>query len=98
MQRVIAVLVVSCPCAIGLAFPLADELATVALRRAGVFVRETDLWPRLGRIRRPGRDDRRAVELCEVIVERALDERRVTPKFKASVQEARWMLREPRCR
>lgn len=49
---VTAVLVVSCPCAVGLAFPLADELATVALRRQGVFVRETDLWPRLARIRR----------------------------------------------
>lgn len=49
---VTAVLVVSCPCAIGLAFPLADELATVALRRSGVFVRESDLWPRLGRIKK----------------------------------------------
>ena len=49
---VTAVLVVSCPCAIGLAFPLADELATVALRRSGVFVREADLWPRLGRIKK----------------------------------------------
>lgn len=49
---VTAVLVVSCPCAVGLAFPLADEMATVALRRHGVFVREADLWPRLGRIRR----------------------------------------------
>lgn len=48
---VTAVLVVSCPCAVGLAFPLADEMATVALRRHGVFVREADLWPRLGRIR-----------------------------------------------
>jgi Cu2+-exporting ATPase len=49
---VTAVLVVSCPCAIGLAFPLADEMATVALRRVGVFVREADLWPRLARIRK----------------------------------------------
>lgn len=48
---VTAVLVVSCPCAIGLAFPLADELATVALRRSGVFVRAADLWPRLGGVR-----------------------------------------------
>ena len=47
-----AVLVVSCPCAIGLAFPLADEMAAVALRRSGVFVRESDLWPRLARIRK----------------------------------------------
>jgi P-type Cu2+ transporter len=49
---VTAVLVVSCPCAVGLAFPLADEMATVALRRCGVFVREADLWPRLARIKK----------------------------------------------
>jgi len=49
---VIAVLVVSCPCAIGLAFPLTDELATLALRRHGVFVREGDVWPRLARVRK----------------------------------------------
>ncbi len=49
---VTAVLVVSCPCALGLAFPLADEMATVALRRRGVFVRAGDLWPRLHKLRR----------------------------------------------
>lgn len=46
-----AVLVVSCPCAVALAFPLADEMATVALRRHGVFVREGDLWAKLSRVR-----------------------------------------------
>jgi Cu2+-exporting ATPase len=49
---VTAVLVVSCPCAVALAFPLADEMATVALRRRGVFVREGGLWTKLGRVRR----------------------------------------------
>ena len=49
---VTAVLVVSCPCAIGLAFPLADEMATVALRRRGVFVRAGDLWAKIGRVRK----------------------------------------------
>jgi len=49
---VTAVLVVSCPCAIALAFPLADEIATVALRRRGVFVREGDLWSKLSRVRK----------------------------------------------
>jgi len=49
---VTAVLVVSCPCAIGLSFPLVDEMATVAMRRSGVFVRAADLWPRLGRVRK----------------------------------------------
>lgn len=49
---VTAVLVVSCPCAIGLAYPMADEMATVALRRSGVFVRDGGVWPRLARIRK----------------------------------------------
>jgi P-type Cu2+ transporter len=47
---VTAVLVVSCPCALGLAFPLAEEVATVALRRRGVFVRAGDVWPRLRKV------------------------------------------------
>ncbi|HET7536437.1 MAG TPA: heavy metal translocating P-type ATPase metal-binding domain-containing protein [Candidatus Didemnitutus sp.] len=51
-SAVTAVLVVSCPCAIGLGFPLVDELATMALRRSGVFVRRTDLWPRLAAVRK----------------------------------------------
>ena len=45
-------LVVSCPCALGLALPLSDEIATMAARRSGVFVRENDLWARLGRVRK----------------------------------------------
>ncbi|MFM1852045.1 MAG: hypothetical protein RIS54_1729 [Verrucomicrobiota bacterium] len=49
---VTAILVVSCPCAIGLAFPLAEEMASVALRRRGVFVRNPSLWPRLQRVRK----------------------------------------------
>jgi Cu2+-exporting ATPase len=48
---VTAVLVVSCPCAVALAFPLADEMATVALRRRGVFVRNGGLWTKLSRVR-----------------------------------------------
>jgi Cu2+-exporting ATPase len=48
----VAVLVVSCPCAIGLALPLADEIAAAKLRRRGVFVRENDLWSKLGRVRK----------------------------------------------
>ncbi len=47
---VTAILVVSCPCALGLAYPLAEEVATVALRRRGVFVRAADLWPRLRKV------------------------------------------------
>lgn len=48
---VTAILVVSCPCALGLAFPLVEEWATVALRRRGVFLKAADVWERLRRVR-----------------------------------------------
>lgn len=52
LQVLISVLVVSCPCAAGVAIPMADELATTGLRRHGVFVREPGLWGRLGSVRK----------------------------------------------
>ena len=51
-QVLVSTLVVSCPCASGVALPLADELAASRLRRRGVFVREQGLWSRLARVRK----------------------------------------------
>lgn len=48
----IAALVVSCPCALGLAWPFADETALARLQRSGVFVTTHTFWNRLGRVRR----------------------------------------------
>lgn len=50
-QVLISVLVVSCPCAIGVAWPLADETAAAALRRRGLFLKADNFWGRLGQIR-----------------------------------------------
>ncbi len=47
-----AVLVVTCPCAIGIAIPLAHELTFQRLRRAGCFVRSGDLVDRLVRVKK----------------------------------------------
>ena len=47
-----AVAVVSCPCAIGIAIPLAHELAHAGLRRLGLFVRRSDFLHRCRAIRR----------------------------------------------
>jgi Cu2+-exporting ATPase len=47
-----ALLVVTCPCAIGIALPLAYELTFQRLRRAGAFVRGGDLLDRLPRARK----------------------------------------------
>ncbi len=52
VQAMISVFVVSCPCALGVAIPLADDLAASAMERLGVFVRTATLWPRLRRVRR----------------------------------------------
>lgn len=51
-QAMISVFVVSCPCALGVAIPLADDLAASAMERLGVFTRTASLWPRLRRVRR----------------------------------------------
>jgi Cu2+-exporting ATPase len=50
-QAMISVFVVSCPCALGVAIPLADDMAASAMERLGVFVRTATLWPRLRRVR-----------------------------------------------
>ncbi|HEY0706024.1 MAG TPA: heavy metal translocating P-type ATPase metal-binding domain-containing protein [Polyangia bacterium] len=47
----VSLLVVTCPCAIGIALPLAYEVTQARLRRAGFFVRTPDLLDRLERVR-----------------------------------------------
>lgn len=52
MQAMISIFVVSCPCALGVAIPLADDLAASAMERLGVFVRTATLWSRMRQVRR----------------------------------------------
>jgi P-type Cu2+ transporter len=47
----VSLLVITCPCAIGLALPLAYELTASRLRRAGFFVRSVDLLDRLAEVK-----------------------------------------------
>jgi Cu2+-exporting ATPase len=47
-----AILVVTCPCAFGIATPLAYELAVAGLRKAGLFVRDGSFFDRAARVRR----------------------------------------------
>lgn len=51
LQVLISLLVVSCPCALGVALPLADDLAASAMERIGVFIRRPLFWPRLLKVR-----------------------------------------------
>lgn len=47
----LSVLVVTCPCALGLATPLAHELVHVGLRRRGIFLRDAGFLQRALRVR-----------------------------------------------
>lgn len=51
MQVMISVFVVSCPCALGVAVPLADDIAASRAEKHGVFVRSLGLWKKLTRVR-----------------------------------------------
>ncbi len=48
----ISILVVTCPCALGLAIPLGFDLGMARLRRKGIFVRSGDLLDRIADLRR----------------------------------------------
>lgn len=52
LQVMISVFVVSCPCALGVAVPFADDLAASWMERLGVFVRTHGLWQKLARVRK----------------------------------------------
>ncbi|MEQ1748573.1 MAG: heavy metal translocating P-type ATPase metal-binding domain-containing protein [Prosthecobacter sp.] len=52
VQVMISIFVVSCPCALGVAVPLAEELAAARAEKLGVFVRTLGLWKRMMRVRR----------------------------------------------
>ncbi len=52
MQVLISILVVSCPCALGLALPLLDEILLAKLKKHGLFIRRHSLWSRLKGINR----------------------------------------------
>lgn len=49
-QVLLSILVVSCPCAMGVAYPLINDLSNATLRRFGVYLRESSFWGRLSRI------------------------------------------------
>lgn len=51
VQVLVSVLVVSCPCAIGVALPLLDDVAAARLQQCGVYLREASLWQRIHKVK-----------------------------------------------
>jgi Cu2+-exporting ATPase len=52
LQVLISILVVSCPCASGVAIPLCRDIAATRLRKIGVFIRDGELWARIDAVRK----------------------------------------------
>ncbi len=51
LQVLISVLIVSCPCALGIALPMTNEMCQSRLRRLGLFIRNHSIWERLRSVR-----------------------------------------------
>lgn len=64
----VAVLVVTCPCALGIATPLAYELAQVQLRRRGLFVRTPSFFDRALKVRHVLLDKTGTVTLSQLVL------------------------------
>lgn len=71
LQVMISIFVVSCPCALGVAVPLAEELAAARAEKLGVFVRTLGLWKRLMRVRRVVFDKTGTLTLENPVLENA---------------------------
>jgi len=52
LERVTAVLIVTCPCAFGIATPLAYEIVGARLRKAGLFIRSSSFLDRAAIVRK----------------------------------------------
>lgn len=83
MQVTISVFVISCPCALGVAIPLADELASGRMRTLGVFIREPAFWSRIRQIKtiffdKTGTLTMDLPELIDIDALAKLDERSIT--------------------
>ena len=50
LQVFVSVLVVSCPCALGLALPLLDEMLLSKLKQKGIFLRNHSIWRRIKKV------------------------------------------------
>lgn len=85
LQVFISVLVVSCPCALGVAIPLADEMAAVAARAGGVFVREGSVWRRLRQVRNVVFDKTGTLTLENLVLEFPQKLQNLTPEQREAL-------------
>ncbi len=86
IQVMISVFVVSCPCALGVAAPLADDLAASRAERLGVFVRSLGLWKKLSRVRKVIFDKTGTLTLENPVLIDSLEVERLEPAARAALR------------
>lgn len=86
VQVMISIFVVSCPCALGVAVPLAEELAASRAEKLGVFVRTLALWKRLLRVKRAVFDKTGTLTLENPVVENPEALRALSPEAQRALR------------
>jgi Cu2+-exporting ATPase len=88
LEVTIAILVVTCPCALGLATPLAQELLHHALRKRGVFLRSPGFLDRALAVRKILLDKTGTLTLGEIVLD--AESRKVLWQLGAGEREMLW--------
>ncbi len=86
LQVMISIFVVSCPCALGVAVPLAEELAASRAEKLGVFVRTLALWKRLLRVRHAVFDKTGTLTLENPVVENPETIKALSPQAQQALR------------
>ncbi len=71
LKVTISILVVTCPCALGLATPLAEELVHFALRRGGVFLRKASFMEKALSVRKVLLDKTGTLTMGQLVLDEA---------------------------
>ena len=50
-QVFVSVLVISCPCALGVSIPMIHQIGISRLKQAGIFVKHSNLWQKINQVR-----------------------------------------------
>lgn len=80
LERVTAVLIVTCPCAFGIATPLAYEIVGARLRKAGLFVRSSSFLDRAALVRRIVFDKTGTLTTGKLVIEDTSEAAKLTPE------------------
>ncbi len=87
LSVVVSVLVVTCPCALGLATPLAFELAQAQLRRRGLFIRQPSFLDRALRVRHVVFDKTGTLTLGDLVLESPGQVQALPPPLRSALYQ-----------